>query len=183
MRRLHKLPVKTVEPGRERAARTLPHDIYDAPDGDTSPRKKPGRPRLADRPATKATLSHAYLERAAIVCEAVLSRPRSRAALADLEALAADIRRRLAPVDSKLAGPAKRGRPGPLGFDVGLTDGTVQRCATVAEAAMLYGVKPDSLKAMLAKGGAGKCSRIVGDSSMWCRRVYAVEDGSTSNQI
>lgn len=147
-------------------------------DAATLPKRKPGRPREPGTPATKATLPFAYLARAATIMENVLARPRSRGAQKDLADLAADIRRRLAPVADPGNGQHKRGPRGPIGWDVGLTDGSVHRASTIAEAAVLYGVKTASLNAMLAHGGTGYTRRKVGDGLVWCRRVYADNSGA-----
>lgn len=137
----------------------------------TQPARKPGRPRLSERPATKATLTNGYLTRAAAIVQRLLDQPRSKAAKADAAGLVADIQRRLAPTDPshKGSGPGRPART--KAWDVGLADGTIRRCNSLAEAATAYGVKETSLNAMLAKNGKGYARRKHGDALIWCRRV------------
>jgi hypothetical protein len=144
------------------------------------PKRPIGRPRKSGAEATKATVSRGYLNRAAAIVERLLASPRSKAAQADAAELARDLRRRLAPVPSSgdAAQPADRDRV--VGYSVGEPDGTITRVATLEQAAELYGVKPKSLAAMLAKRGEGYTRRRRGDQLFWVRRVYASQEGKVA---
>lgn len=145
------------------------------------PRGKAGRPASPTTKAPRKSVPLTTLRKVYQALDAAHNAPRLASTKELVYSAAKDLARAVgAALAEDYAPPAPRpGHKGPapkaVAYHVVLADGTEHVVPTLEQAATLYGCQPNSLRAMLARGGKGlatrRCWHEGSRSSVSCRRV------------